>query len=495
MGKLYKNQPAKALKIVIALCVFVFGTQSIAIAQCDTPTNLVANNVMGGNADLSWDAVAGAESYEVRYRIFGDAFADPSFTTVAVMGTMTTITGLTNGVVYSGQVRAICSAANGIESTWTSGVIFSSFGGATCNTPTNLMFSNVMPTSADFDWDAVSGAVSYDIRYRVVGTMMFTTMNVMTNSATITGLNSSSRYQVQVKALCTADGSLASTFSDGVIFRSASCVTPTNLTVDAENGTEVDLSWDATVDALSYEVRFAEVGTMAYTTVTSMTNSVTLTGIDPDLRYQAQVRSFCSADMSRFSFFSDGVTFGPETCDAPMNLAASNLTDETVDITWDDVAGATSYLVRYRPDGLGAFTTVAAMTNSASITGLSSETEYQVQVRAFCKADNSIFSVFSSGLLFTTEAPPSANFVMKSFPNPFVQTTTVSLTGTTSNYATLGLYNMDGVEVRTIYQGALKSDENYQFELNAGNLKEGLYFYKLVTQEGDVVLDRVVLNR
>jgi len=232
-----------------------------------------------------------------------------------------------------------------------------------------------------------------------------------------------------------------------------------------------------------------------YTTVAAATNAVTLTGIDPALRYQAQVRSFCSADMSRFSFFSDGVTFGPVSCEAPVNLAASNITDESVDINWDAVDGATSYLVRYRPEGLGAFTEVAAAMNTATITGLDPETEYQVQVRAFCKADNSIFSVFSSGLLFTTDAPPSSNFVMKSFPNPFVQNTTISLTGATSNYATLGLYNMEGVQVRTIYQGALSAEQDYKFELNGGNLQKGLYFYKLITQEGEIVMDRLVLSR
>ncbi|MDN5205714.1 GEVED domain-containing protein [Fulvivirgaceae bacterium BMA10] len=69
-------------------------------------------------------------------------------------------------------------------------------GVATCNVPTGLSSSNIAQTSFTLSWDAVSGAVSYDVD--VDGTVTNTT----STSTNITGLTAATTYNAKVRAVC-----------------------------------------------------------------------------------------------------------------------------------------------------------------------------------------------------------------------------------------------------------------------------------------------------
>lgn len=70
--------------------------------------------------------------------------------------------------------------------------------------------------------------------------------------------------------------------------------------------------------------------------------STTLNGLTPETAYEAQVKSDCSND------WSDAITFTTATCPAPTNLAASNITAHTADLSWNGSSLMDSYDVRYR---------------------------------------------------------------------------------------------------------------------------------------------------
>ncbi len=72
----------------------------------------------------------------------------------------------------------------------------------------------------------------------------------------------------------------------------------------------------------------------------------------------------------------------PEPCDAPTALAASNITETTAEITWNGTA--TSY--EFRVDAGEAETLTAT---SKSLTGLTANTTYTVEVRSICGEETS----------------------------------------------------------------------------------------------------------
>ncbi|MGM0581417.1 MAG: GEVED domain-containing protein [Bacteroidota bacterium] len=102
-----------------------------------------------------------------------------------------------------------------------------------------------------------------------------------------------------------------------------------------------------------------------------------------------------------FSLVVTGVSGEPVACEAttPENFSASNVGSNSADMEWGDVSGA-SYDVRYRVSGTSSWTTESTSSSSLSLSGLSSTTQYEAQVRSKCSDGTS--SAYSSSISFTT---------------------------------------------------------------------------------------------
>jgi len=72
-----------------------------------TPSSLTASSVTQSSAVLGWSAVSGT-TYDLRYRAVGTN----AWTTNAVSGTSTTISGLSAGTQYEAQVRSKCTGGS-----------------------------------------------------------------------------------------------------------------------------------------------------------------------------------------------------------------------------------------------------------------------------------------------------------------------------------------------------------------------------------------------
>ena len=92
-----------------------------------------------------------------------------------------------------------------------------------------------------------------------------------------------------------------------------------------------------------------------------------------------------------------------QLCGVPTNLAASNLTSSSADLTWSAVQSAINYRLQYKVQGAGSWSTITTIsTNSYTLTGLSDSTKYEFQVRAEC--GGGFNSNYSSSAYFTTRA-------------------------------------------------------------------------------------------
>lgn len=103
-------------------------------------------------------------------------------------------------------------------------------------------------------------------------------------------------------------------------------------------------------------------------------------------------------DISNVNFTITGAV----TCTAtvPTGLAASGITSTGATLNWNAVSGAT-YDVQYRQVGTTTWTTLAASTNSATLSGLTASTQYEAQVRSKCTTTT---SAYSASVNFTTTA-------------------------------------------------------------------------------------------
>lgn len=184
-------------------------------------------------------------------------------------------------------------------------------GTPTCDTPTGLAVTSVGTTTASIDWNDVSGAVDYTVRWREVGTSTWSSGPVATSGANFTGLAEGTTYETQVSANCSGG---SSAYTSSVTFTTdvtaPTCSTPTGLTVTAVGTTTASIDWADVSGAVDYTVRWREVGTSTWSSGTVGTSGGQFTGLTEGTTYETQVNTNCSGSSSGFT---SSVTFTTDT--------------------------------------------------------------------------------------------------------------------------------------------------------------------------------------
>ena len=359
-------------------------------STCGTPSGLSASAVTGSSATLSWAAVSGASTYNVRYRQVGTAI----WTTVSVGGTSTSIGGLSASTQYEFQVQAVCGESLG---SFSASATFSTTA-QSCGTPTGLFASGITANSATLNWTAVSGALSYNVRYRQSGTTTWTNLSTSATSATVSGLLNTTQYEFQVQAVCSSGTGSYSASSTFVTIVTQGCGTPVGLNATFVTSNSAVLNWVAVSGATSYNVRWRQIATTAWTTGTTASTSLSINGLVARTTYEFQVQAVCNGTPGSFSdsaIFATGSSDGSE-CGTPSGLAATAVTNTTATLNWLSVSGAISYNVRYRAVSEINWITNTTGAISLAISGLTASTQYEFQVQAICSSGSSAFSTSAS---------------------------------------------------------------------------------------------------
>ncbi len=164
-------------------------------ASCGIPTSPAVSNITNSSAILSWSAVGSAAAYIVNYRVLSTAI----WTIDTVLSNADTLTALTPGTLYEFRVSTLCI---GITSAFTGSSIFTTLS-STCPVPVALTAASVSATAAQLTWSPITGAASYDVRYRKTGTTPWQYTTSASASVIISSLSPSTFYEFQVQARCT----------------------------------------------------------------------------------------------------------------------------------------------------------------------------------------------------------------------------------------------------------------------------------------------------
>jgi fibronectin type 3 domain-containing protein len=312
---------------------------------------------------ISWQAVAGAASYDVYYNTSNTL---PSIAQQSgISGTSTTITGLTNGNVYYVWVKA----QNVIGS--------SDLSPAASGKPLGIPVApTVTPRDAQLtvSWTAVAGADSYDVYYDTSTTQPSAAQqsDITDTSTTITGLNNGTTYNVWIKAKNAYGTSNFSPMASGSPVGPPPA--PGTPTVTAGNG-QLAVSWQAVTGASTYEVWLGTTDNAAEATKYGADvsgTSTSITGHSNGTTYYVWVKAKNSAGTSGFSPQASGTPLAP-----PLNIRAVSQSVESILVTWDEAAGGVSYKV-YRSNTGGSDYTPLGSSSTSPYTdsGLSAGTYY-----------------------------------------------------------------------------------------------------------------------
>jgi hypothetical protein len=194
-----------------------------------------------------------------------------------------------------------------------------------CSVPDQITVRDVTLNSALITWQPVTGAVRYEVRYRVRVNpgdkqLEWKLMNANVTTATLTGLRTNFIYEVQVRTVC---GSSASPFSASVALNtSAGCDIP-QITELTARPNSIIVTWASIPLANTYTVSYRRSGGAGWQdiTVTAPTTSIEILDLSRQTRYAIRIRANCGTVQSPWSFTYTMATQPREG----MNRVAENL--------------------------------------------------------------------------------------------------------------------------------------------------------------------------
>ena len=263
-------------------------------------------------------------------------------------------------------------------------------------------------TTATIAWTSSSNNIQ--VAYREATATDWNTPIDVTNATTytFTGLTPETDYVLGVRALC-EEGAVSGWATTTITTPELPCIVPTNVTATDITYTSANIGWTASGNEVSWEVRYATGG--QEDTIVATTNPVAITGLFSASTYQVWVRAFCGADT--YSEWSEVYTFNTQACATVSNVVVSEIGGNNATVTWTPAEGQTAWEVSYGMQGFSegyAIATLTVTNPTYQMTGLETDSPYDVYVRAIC--DEDVYSAWSTRETFTTtedECNPVSN--------------------------------------------------------------------------------------
>ena len=192
-------------------------TASTLMVDCQTPTNLAVQATTYTTATIGWTVNGFETAWGVRAYNTIDTFNFVANTNPF------TITGLTSGVTYNVEVRALCGQNSDIEGDWSDALQVTT---DVCAPVTDVAVSDITSNSATVSWNAATGALGYKISY---GDSNFydadahtVEVDANTTSYAMTGLDADWSYEVFVQTKCGDNLYSSVATEDRIAFHTAS---------------------------------------------------------------------------------------------------------------------------------------------------------------------------------------------------------------------------------------------------------------------------------
>ncbi len=278
---------------------------NINLRVCSNATPVVTLGTPTHNSVvLTWPQDIGGANYIVRYKaqVPGATWQTTGVAAAPYPQPTNTVTlnNLLSATSYDVQVVAVCNGSEGSPSSNT-------FITRCDPTPPSVVISNITTNSALITWSPLAASSHYFMRYRIVGsgdTGWSATIPLPAapaNSYPLGSLDVFTSYEVQIANMCDNESTM-NPWSNPKIFKTLRTCTiaPPGLTITNITTTTAQVTWDPFPGA-TYILRYRKVGIPSWTTITSNTNTVTLSGLLELTEYEMQVANVCSGTPGNYT--------------------------------------------------------------------------------------------------------------------------------------------------------------------------------------------------
>jgi hypothetical protein len=301
-------------------------------------------------------------------------------------------------------------------------------GGGTCTAPLGTAAGSITTSGATISWATASGALSYDVQYKLASASTWTTVNTTATSTAISGLSANTAYNAQVRTNCSGASSAyaaAITFTTQAVGGCPDVLEPNNSTsapgdvtlpinlnaliasgTDADYyrftlGTTSNLSIGLSNLAGDYDLRLLNsTGTQLAISENGSTTAENIFYANAAAgTYLIHVFGYNGAFSATQCYALTASAATVATCGVPTGLAASAITTSGSTLSWGAVSGATTYNFQYKLATATTWTTVSGTATSQVLSGLAAGSAYNAQVQAVCASGS---SAYSGAITFTT---------------------------------------------------------------------------------------------
>lgn len=356
------------------------------LGVCNAPTNLSASNPSSSSITLSWAAVAGGSSYTLEYRPTSVATWTTAFNTQPI--TTITINNLNSGNSYFWRIKTHCSGGQ------ISGFALGSFNTLpACQSPTGLSETAVNTTSVSLQWNAVPGALSYRVEYKVAisNTWIISTFGTGLTSRTINSLSPGTSYNWRIRTNCS--GGETSAYANDGFTTATQCDPPSGLNATNITSSSAIVRWTSSSSALTYRVEYKKAtdNNWIVSAFGTSGNARQINNLETGTTYDYRIRSTCIGNAQSIFVQEDFTT--QSNCGSPTNLTNTNITLSSATLSWAAAPNANGYRIEYRLLSNSNWVLRASNHTGTSIglSNLSPGTTYVWRVRANCSGSSSIW--------------------------------------------------------------------------------------------------------
>nr|WP_293839151.1 fibronectin type III domain-containing protein [uncultured Arsenicibacter sp.] len=346
----------------------------------------------GNQATLNWYTYGNGTQYRLIYR----NVSSPTSTTInSLTGSPYSLTGLTNGEVYTAQIQTICQ--DGITASLSSPRTFT----ITCTAPT---YGGTNNSFGGIYWESLGTNITYAVQYRPKGSSTWPySLTVASNTASLTGLTQQTGYEWQVRTLCSPGSE--SPWSSVYSFTTSTCppVNSNSMSLYSLEGGSAVLEWYYGNTSLFYTVQWRPLGISEWTSFTTTQSKYQITGLSSGSTYEWRVQNNCSLDFTApFSPINTFTTF----CNSNIARGETYINPTQAEIYWYSQVGV-QYQLRWRRVGTSSWITSSAPISSIhgymfyTLPSLTTGAAYEWQIQVICS--DGTLSGYSSSRVFTTQ--------------------------------------------------------------------------------------------